>query len=139
VPAVRPTVLITDDDAAIRTLLMTVLTRAGFLVTAANNGQEAMDRIARERFNAIVLDLMMPLMDGFDTIQQMELSDANLAKESVIVVSAASPRDLKKLDEARVFCVIRKPFDIGVLVEAVRRCVSASQARRASFRSRSAG
>jgi CheY-like chemotaxis protein len=66
-----PRVLVVDDDKAIRTLVTTVLTRNGDSVETAQNGEEAIGAIAGKKFGAIVLDLMMPKLDGFEVIEHL--------------------------------------------------------------------
>jgi CheY-like chemotaxis protein len=118
-----PLVLVVDDDNAIRTLLTTVLTRNGYSVESARNGEEAIDAIVDCKFDAIILDLMMPKVDGFEVIEHLDRIDAERLKRCVIVLTAASEKDLRKLDGSRVFRVIRKPFDLAELIGAVGECV----------------
>lgn len=117
-------VLVVDDDQAIRTLLTTVLTRKGFSVETAQNGEEAIGVIAGREFAAIVLDLMMPKADGFEVIEHLERTVPDRLRRCVIVLTAVASRDLRKLDEKQVFRVIRKPFDLNELVGAVTECVN---------------
>src|SRR5258706_16031943 len=122
-----PRVLVVDDDKAIRTLLATVLTRNGYSVESAHNGEEAIETIASNEFDAIVLDLMMPKVDGFEVIEHLERMDSERLKRCVIVLTAVSEKDLRKLDGSRVFRVIRKPFDLAELVGAVSECIDGAQ------------
>lgn len=116
-------VLVVDDDNAIRTLVTTVLVRNGYSVESAQDGEEAIETIADNEFDAIVLDLMMPKVDGFEVIECLERMDVERLKRCVIVLTAVSEKDLRKLDGSRVFRVIRKPFDLAELVGAVNECV----------------
>ncbi|MEA2238185.1 MAG: two-component system, NtrC family, response regulator PilR [Thermoanaerobaculia bacterium] len=119
-----PRVLVVDDDKSIRTLLTAVLTRKAFLVEAAQNGDEAIGVIAEREFDAIVLDLMMPKVDGFEVIEHLERTMPDRLRRCVIVLTAVADRDLRKLDEKQVFRVLRKPFDLDEFVEAVTECVN---------------
>ncbi len=118
-----PSVLVADDDEAIRALLIAILTRRGFAVHAVRNGAEAIDAIAATDYDAIILDLMMPIVDGFEVITHMERVAPHCLKHCVIVLTAAATKDLGKLDGKKVFRVIRKPFDLDELVEVVTECV----------------
>ena len=115
-----------DDDKAIRTLLTTVLKRKGFWVETARNGEEAIEIIAGMKFAAIVLDLMMPRVDGFEVIDYLERSEPDRLKHCVIVLTAVANRDLVKLDGRRVFRILRKPFDLEELINVVTECVDSS-------------
>lgn len=64
-------ILVVDDDDAIRALLFTILRRRGFKVDSARSGREAMERCARCRYSVMLLDLMMPQMDGFEVLNVM--------------------------------------------------------------------
>jgi CheY-like chemotaxis protein len=124
-----PRVLVVDDDSAIRTLVTTVLVRNGYSVETARNGEEAIQTIVGGGFDAIILDLMMPKLDGFEVIDHLERAgDSERLKRCVIVLTAVSEKDLRKLDDSRVFRVIRKPFDLAELVGVVSECI-ASQRR----------
>jgi CheY-like chemotaxis protein len=104
-------------------LLTAILTRRGFAVHAVKNGAEAIDAIVAADFDAIILDLMMPIVDGFEVITHLERVAPRSLKHCVIVLTAASTKDLGKLDGKKVFRVIRKPFDLDQLVEIVTECV----------------
>ncbi len=119
-----PRVLVVDDDKSIRILLTTVLTREGFSVETAQNGDDAIEVIASREFAAIVLDLMMPKVDGFEVVEHLERTISDRLRRGVIVLTAVANKELSKLDEKQVFRVIRKPFDLDELVEAVTECVN---------------
>lgn len=112
-------VLVVDDEPAIRALLLTILKRRGFQVDTAANGSEAIDRCMRCRYAVVLLDLMMPVMSGWDFLTQIEsLKERPL----VIVLTAGSlPR---QLNPAVVAGTLRKPFDMELLVDTVNSCLS---------------
>ena len=114
-------VLVVDDDEPIRRLVSTVLTRAGFLITEARNGIEAIQSVKEEAYHAILLDLMMPLASGFDVMNWM----ASHQKEKlmcVVVMTAATDREISELNHEVVYAVMRKPFDLEKLVRVVAEC-----------------
>jgi len=76
----KPTVLIADDEEGVRYGLMTRLTKAGFKVVTAANGQEAIDIAKTQEVDAAVLDVKMPGIDGFAVCEyiRQDLGDADL-------------------------------------------------------------
>src|SRR5258708_516225 len=69
----RPRGLVGDDDAVLRTLLTTVLKRHGYRVETACNGEEAVEILSAMTFDAVILDLMMPRVDGFEVLERLEV------------------------------------------------------------------
>ncbi len=118
-----PCILIVDDDAAIRTLLAAVLTREGLEFEVVQNGQEAIDRLTLRNYDAVLLDLMMPFMTGFDVIEHMEQHAPDQLAKSFIILTAASKRDMKGIEGRAVFRVLRKPFELSELLSSIRECV----------------
>jgi DNA-binding response OmpR family regulator len=122
--AVRVTrVLVVDDDAAIRRLIMAALKRDGYEFLEAPNGREALDLMRSERPDLVVLDLMMPLVSGWDVLQE-RLGDPVLSKIPVIIISANREPELAKAVDQGICAFLPKPFDISALSALVRACVS---------------
>lgn len=112
-------VLIVDDDDAIRTMVERVLRRARFDVDSARDGCEAIEKLARNDYGAILLDLMMPRLDGLGVLQFLEENRPELS-EAVIVMSANVPGAVEAAHEGRVSRVLEKPFDLNDLIDYVR-------------------
>lgn len=112
-------ILVVDDDRAIRTLIRLILQRAGYDADEADSGNQAIARIREKRYDAVVLDLMMPDGSGEDVLDV--LKEHPLVK-CVVLISATSAAKLAKIDDLNVVAKLRKPFDINDLVEAVGRC-----------------
>jgi DNA-binding response OmpR family regulator len=108
--------LIVEDDPAIRRLVERLLARRGIEVDVASDGRTALERLAAVRYSVVILDLMVPELDGFEIIDFIKRSGANLP---VAVVSAVSQQALTKLDLDVVKVVISKPFDVDELTKAV--------------------
>ncbi len=118
-------VLVVEDDETTRTMLRRLLVGEGCLVSEAANGRLALDRLEDGRPSLILLDLMMPEMDGFEFLSEIRGMEA-YASIPVIVITAA---DLSEQDRARlnggVEQILRKTaFDRDDLLEEVRREVS---------------
>lgn len=114
-------VLVVDDDEAIRNLVVRVLRRERYETAEAIDGAEALEQLRERRFAAVVLDLMMPIMTGIEVIRYLETHD-DAGAPCVIVVTAASERELEQVRSASVRAVLRKPFDLPALLAAVRDC-----------------
>ena len=117
-------VLVVDDDAAIRRLLSTLLERAHADVEAVPDGRDALARLQSRPYSVIILDLMMPTTDGFEVLERVSESMPELLKR-IIVLTAASSKTLTNLHEdKRVWRVIRKPFDLEDLLSSVADCAA---------------
>jgi DNA-binding NtrC family response regulator len=123
-------VLVVDDDTAVRRLVQTVLTREGYEVDEAYGGRDALEKIAWDGYDAIVLDLMMPEISGFDILSA--ISQVRPNSKCVVVISAAAPQAISEADSPIVRARLRKPFEISDLIAAVRSCSNGDQPRRAS-------
>jgi CheY-like chemotaxis protein len=125
----KPAVLISDDDAGIRNLLRTITEKCGCRVETASNGAEAMQKMRASEFDLLLLDLMMPVMSGFEVAEQMrDLPN----RPAVIVVTAGHPTDdeLDRLDGRVVSSIMRKPFDLQKVLDLVRAMAEAVHADR---------
>ena len=117
----NPKVLVVDDDPAIRSLLRTVLGRAGYAITEAKNGREALNAIKADAISAMVLDLMMPEVSGGDVLDTLR-AERPAMLSCIIVLTAASDNEVKRLNLTGVHSVVRKPFDLTDLVRTVADC-----------------
>jgi CheY-like chemotaxis protein len=120
-PADAPTdrihVLVADDEPAVRTLIVTLLTQEGFACTAVSDGQQLLRLLATVRPAAVVLDIHMPVLDGFGVMERLR-ADAALGVIPVVAVSAhAGPEQVRA---AGCCALVPKPFDPDDLVTAVR-------------------
>ncbi len=109
-------ILIVDDEFGLADILCDVLVEAGFTASIAINGQMALERMLTERPDLVLLDLMMPILDGTGTLQAMK-QDPRLAGIPVIVMTAVAeavpPRDLGWQ------IVLLKPFSADRLLAAI--------------------
>lgn len=120
-PAIRPAVLLVDDDPTILSVLSRRLTREGFQVRTAVSGKAALHALQSEWPALVVVDLMMPGMDGFELCRRIKL----IADLPIIVLSAvdASEAKVSALEMYAEDYVI-KPFDPDELVARVQRVLS---------------
>jgi DNA-binding response OmpR family regulator len=117
-----PMILIIDDDPGIRGLLTVVLRRKGFECDVAADGAEAQTKLRRNDYDAILLDLMLPRLNGFEVIRFLKAERRTLLKR-VIVVTAVAEITLRDFtDQKLVWALLRKPFDLHQLIETVTNC-----------------
>ncbi len=117
-----PRILVVDDDPDIRGLLVSVLSDDGYEALSAANGSEALDVLERWPADVIVLDLMMPVMDGWTFAARMREKKLRIP---IVVLSAAT--DVKRhAQRLGVADVIAKPFDIDTLLPRIARLAGGS-------------
>ena len=110
-------VLVVDDEPAIRALVAKIVERAGLLVDTACNGAEAVAKMGANDYAVVVVDLMMPVLDGFGVVDYVRAM--HRVRPAVIVISAGDSSVLRQLDGSVVHSILRKPFDIDVLGDLI--------------------
>jgi two-component system response regulator MprA len=121
----RARVLVVDDDEMIRDLLGYALEDAGYDVRLAADGREALDALAAWHADAIVLDLMMPRLDGWGFCAEQRRRPA-IADIPVIVLSAVRDLNARTADLAAA-AVLAKPFELDALFAALQAAVSPAE------------
>ena len=121
-------ILVVDDDAAIRELVARVLRRAKYDVAEAGDGSEALDKLRAAPYDLVVLDLMMPVMSGYDVVHYLE-QNTDAGVPCVVVMSAVAEPALGHVPSPRVHALLRKPFNLPALIDAVEECTSEHRQR----------
>lgn len=111
------TVLVVDDEFSIVETLSEILAWEGYRVRCASNGRQALEALRQEPPSVVLLDVMMPVMDGHQLLEALQLEPA-LKSIPVILMSAAPirPGPRGRLWKAE----LRKPFDVHQLVSTLR-------------------
>lgn len=115
-------VLVADDDQSIRQLVCTIVHREGLDVDCVPDGAEAIEKLKTNEYAVILLDLMMPRVDGFGVIDHLR-SHAPSQKPVVLVMTAYADQKFKEVDPNVVAGVLRKPFEVADLGNLIRLCV----------------
>ncbi len=115
----RPRVLVVDDDGPLREMMAVILRRAGLSVTTARDGAAAIERLRHETFLVVLMDLMMPRLNGWDLADWLKHNPAYRPR-TVIVVTAADRAVFASLDPSVVNAIIVKPFDPAAMSGYVR-------------------
>ena len=113
--------LVDDDDAILESLQM--LLEDNYQVSLARHGGEALEKLAEQRFDAILLDLMMPVMDGVTFVHEMQARGIDVP----VVIGSAGANLRERAEELSASDWIRKPYDIGALEGKLARASGASQ------------
>ena len=114
-------ILVVDDDPAIRDLVADALKDEGYQVETASNGAEAVEVVEHERPSLVLLDMRMPVLDGWGFAQVMRARGVRLP----IVVMTAAENAQHWCDEIGGECALPKPFDLDQLFTTVARLVRA--------------
>lgn len=112
-------VLVVDDDAPIRELLTSVLGRRDLVVDQAADGVEALDLLRQNTYSVVLLDLLMPNVDGFGVLDEI---GSAISTPVVLVITGAERSMLRQLDAQRIHGIVRKPFDAEDLANLVVAC-----------------
>lgn len=122
-------VLVVDDDAGIRSLMSIALKRVGLQCETAKDGLDAMEQLGEAEYAVVLLDLMMPRLDGRSVLERLHASlGTNAVLPMVIVMTAFPSQDALVEKTELVRAVVQKPFDVHELAEIVRGCVATRRA-----------
>jgi DNA-binding response OmpR family regulator len=114
-------VLVVDDDDAIRTMMFTILRRRGFRVDLARDGEEGIEKMGRCRYAVVLLDLMMPVKNGWEVLDWVGTRPA--AERPLVIVLTAGVA-AREMSPDVVAGSVRKPFDVELLLDMVAACAS---------------
>ena len=118
--AARSKILLVEDDEATRALYAAALTREGFYVRTAPDGVAALRTLEAFDPDVVILDLRLPLADGFEVLQELRC-DASRARVPVIAVSGYEPGLEQARRDPGFFAALQKPFDPDDLIGVTRR------------------
>jgi CheY-like chemotaxis protein len=112
----REKVLIVEDNSDVRRLYAIGLNQRGFEVKLAANGAEAVERIAAEKPDVVLLDWLMPLMDGGEVLRKLD-ENGNRTVDVIVISGQPAPDELNP----RIRSWLTKPVSIDELVTEIRR------------------
>jgi two-component system alkaline phosphatase synthesis response regulator PhoP/two-component system response regulator VicR len=114
-------VLVVDDDAPTVALIRIALERAGFTVASASNGAECLLAVDRQRPDLLILDVLMPIMDGFQTLRVLRETPASRHLPVLILTCRREDEDVLEGWQSGADLYLTKPFEIEELATAVKR------------------
>jgi len=121
-------VLVVDDSDVIRNLISVNLEMEGFEVITAVDGQDALDKIIEVAPDVMTIDVVMPRLDGFDTVERVRADPRTKHLKIAMVTACAQASDVRRGEEVGVDAYVTKPFDPSVLVRTVRDLVASETA-----------
>ncbi|MFN8105591.1 MAG: response regulator [Acidimicrobiia bacterium] len=113
----RPRILIVDDEPDILLMLRVNLEAEGYSTLLASDGETALRRIAEERPDVVLLDVMMPVVDGWGVLER--LGTMNPRPRVILLTAKSSDRDLGKARELGADEYVTKPFDPDLLLRKI--------------------
>lgn len=119
-----PGIAVAEDDRGTRLLISHKLTRVGYRVTACGDGEQLLDLVTKDRPKLIILDLMMPVKDGYTTLRQLK-ADPALGGVPVLMLSSKNhDEDVVRCLEAGAADYMVKPFSPDELVIRVQKLIA---------------
>jgi two-component system alkaline phosphatase synthesis response regulator PhoP len=114
------TILVVDDDPQVCRLVSINLTRAGYAVTTASDGEEALAKIAEARPDLVVLDVMMPRMDGFEALKRLKTNPDTEEIRVIMLTARSQDEDVFEGYGRGAHWYLPKPFEPEELLTVVR-------------------
>ncbi len=117
-------ILVVDDEPDVLKLLRLILERAGFEVTLAADGEQALRCLAEGRYDLVLCDVLMPGLDGYGVLAAIR-GDSRSCDLPVLMLSAkVQPQDIQRALEAGADGYVIKPFQHKQLLADIRRCLA---------------
>jgi len=115
-------ILIVDDEEDTLTLTRTILEDKGYEVVTVKSGKEALTKFKKEKFDLILLDILMPGMSGFTVLEKMRETDKK-TKITFLSVLEVSQKRLRELKKQGISDYILKPYDEIDLIKSVKKVI----------------
>jgi len=123
---VQTSVLVVDDEPQVVWMLQFSLEAEGFQTFAARDGRTALDELRQHRPQLMLLDIMMPVMDGWSVLQEIRDLPEGERPRVVVVSARATLRDRAKAAELGAIAFVAKPFNVDDLLSVLNRLKKAS-------------
>lgn len=117
-------ILIVEDEESLLKLESILLTSKGFSVRGVPNGQAALDAIAQEKPDLVLLDIMLPEVDGFEVCRRIKTDDSTKQIPVVMLTAKKSREDMIRGESVGADWYITKPFKSAMIIETVQRFLS---------------
>ena len=115
----KPLILVVDDHIQNIELLEAILSPQGYEIVKASNGGEALGRLFDNRIDLILLDVMMPDIDGFEVLKRLRAKDSTFAIPVIMLTGIDSRDKVRQALDSGIDYYVTKPFEIGDLLAKV--------------------
>lgn len=122
-PAARACILFVDDDPDLAGIVIHILTQAGYEAHSALSGQQALDWLKNRTPDVLLLDLMMPDINGFTILRQLRANDVTHSLPIIILTAKADQQTRDETQQAGANAFLTKPVNAGALVEHIRKAL----------------
>ena len=119
----KPLVLVVDDNEATCTLITALLHR-DFVVETANDGMSAIAKLKSRQYSAILLDLLMPRVDGYAVLDFLRAERPDFLDRTIVVTASLAAKEMQRVRKYEIREVMAKPFEVDVLQSLVRQCAA---------------
>lgn len=116
-------ILIAEDEEHIAKLVAFKLTRAGYEITIAKNGQEAIDQLLLKPWSLLILDVMMPLKDGLQVLKEVRANPALNGVPVLMLTAKSIQQDMANAAELGATQFLKKPFEPSHLAATVKQLI----------------
>ena len=123
-------ILVVDDEPTIVRLMEFILARQGHEMIVAVNGEEALEKIKSQRPDLVLLDIMMPRIDGYEVAQRLRADPATVSLPIIMLSAKAQDEDIRRGVEVGVDEYVTKPFTPDHLVQVVAKYLDRLDKRR---------
>jgi chemosensory pili system protein ChpA (sensor histidine kinase/response regulator) len=120
----KPRVLVVDDSISIRKYVQRFLDRSGYEVEVAADGMQALDIMGKAKFDAVITDLEMPVMHGYDLMAEMKRNQPLMNVPVIVLTSRAGDKHRQKALEMGAQDYLVKPFEEQEMIAALKRLLS---------------
>jgi len=121
-----PKILVVDDEPDVLLIVKTGMQAEGYDVVTASNGLDALAMVKEEKPDVVILDVMMPLMDGFEVLAKLKEDDATAAVPVIMLTGLSERSKIQKALISGIHFYVVKPFEFEELIQKVRTVLNAS-------------
>ena len=119
-----PTVIFVDDERDMRKLVSFMLQRRGYRVLTAGDGQEGLELVKNEHPDVILLDVMMPKMNGQEVLKYLKSDDTTKDIPVIMLSALGASKDVAVSQQLGAFCHLEKPYQAEVLVQTIQKAIA---------------
>ena len=120
-----PKILVVDDEPDVLLIVKTGMQAEGYDVVTASNGLDALAMVKEEKPDVVILDVMMPLMDGFEVLAKLKEDDATAAVPVIMLTGLSERSKIQKALISGIHFYVVKPFEFEELIQKVRTVLNA--------------